>query len=221
MAFEEFKQRRRKERYLYALTSVCFSGKSAYYFAVNQQFKMSMSKMRGVLEQWEIHEEEQLKPVLDNLLKSGSREEFTQLQNYLSIIPEESRREAIEAMPDEKEESRKRADFTNRYLRRVSPRNIAALDYAYCILLSRYGMKLGYMEPDEAEEYMIKAARLAQASYSSWVEYATAYIIGVQFVDCVLPQKSPPYLSIQKPTIRKLFASRHSPLQKIDWNTEI
>lgn len=219
MVLRTSRQQRRIHRYLYALTAVCFSGKFAYYYAINQRYGFKKREMRKTLEQWEVSDHESMKQVLDWLIDAGRKEEFSQLQNQLNIFSEDNRQPGIHSLPDDGE-LKKQAAFTNKYFRRVSPQNIAAFDYAFCIVLSRFGWKVGYLDSEEAYDYMLKAARLAQSSYSSWLEYITAYTIGVQFVDSA-QLKNPQYIRVQEPAIIKLLSSRHSPFQKVKWDTKI
>lgn len=55
---------------------------------------------------------------------------------------------------------------------------LAAWDYGRTAIIARYGAAAGYLEEDEAWEYLKMAADSASETYSSWREFTAAHILG-------------------------------------------
>jgi hypothetical protein len=201
--------------YLYGLTTVCYP---TYYAAVNQRFTNSKRYMKGMLKERTIDNTNHLKIILDWLIYEGRREDFILCRNELLMIPENEREDYIQSMNIEK---KVKMALTNRYYRRLPAENIGAFDFAHCILFSRFGMKLGYLTKEEARNYMMEAAHLAQNSYSSWMEYLSAYFIGLQFNNQEDEDKFSSHMKYRKDFISKLIASEYSPLHKVKWDVTL
>lgn len=201
--------------YLYGLTTVCYP---TYYAAVNQRFIDSKRYMKGMLKQRNLDNTNQLKIILDWLIFEGQREDFIICRNELVMIPENEREDYIQSLNNEK---KVKMSLTNRYYRRIPAGNIGAFDFANCILFSRFGMKLGYLTKEEARDYMMKAANLSQNSYSNWMEYLSAYFIGLQFNNQEDEEKVSSHMKYRKDFISKLIASEYSPLHKVKWDVEL
>jgi hypothetical protein len=58
---------------------------------------------------------------------------------------------------------------------------IMAWDFGRYINLCRWGVELGWITEQEAWDRIIPAARLLQASYASWDDYAADYLLGRNF----------------------------------------
>lgn len=212
------KEEKMKKKYFDALTAVCWVGKFSYFNAVNSA--MSKRKMKKAIKSWnDVHESEDLKGLLDWLLKEGRREGFKQLKDYLNTMREEERHKYIQSLP-EKDGERYRAFLTNYYLNRLPEAHIAAVDYSFCVLFSQYGKKIKYLTAAEAEEYALQAAKLCQNSYSCWEEYTIAFRVGVQFITGE-EEKAEEYVNTEKRASIKLLASKYSPLRKVSWDVRI
>jgi len=55
---------------------------------------------------------------------------------------------------------------------------LAAWDYGRTTIIARYGVAAGYLEEDEAWEYLKTAADRAASTYNDWREYTAAHILG-------------------------------------------
>ena len=55
---------------------------------------------------------------------------------------------------------------------------LAAWDFGRTAIIARYGVAAGYLEENEAWEYLKKAADNAAEIYSDWREYTAAHILG-------------------------------------------
>jgi len=56
--------------------------------------------------------------------------------------------------------------------------SLAAWDYGRVAILARYGAEVGFLEEEEAWEFLRIAAERASATYSSWREFTAAHILG-------------------------------------------
>ncbi|GAB1530971.1 hypothetical protein YSY22_23930 [Brevibacillus formosus] len=79
-------------------------------------------------------------------------------------------------------------------------------------------MKLGYLQKDQAIEYMLSAARLAQQAYSGWSEYIAGFVAGIDFL---IQDTSFQTAKENRSFYTKLLASRHSPMRQVDWNVAL
>jgi hypothetical protein len=213
------KERKILEQYCYALTALCYTGKYSYYTSVNQKYLINKRNARLIQKEWNIEDAESMKRQLNWLLDEGRRLEFSQMKNVLKSIPESERSRYIEELPME-DETRFKLSFTHYYLNRLPEENISAIDYSFCIFLSRHGKRLGFLTHEECWTFMMKAARLAQESYSNWMEYITAHTIGIQFT-YGNQAAALNYIEELQPAIKKFIASRHSPFHKLKWDTKI
>jgi hypothetical protein len=56
--------------------------------------------------------------------------------------------------------------------------NLSAWDYGRVAIIARYGLAAGYIQEEEAWEYLKLAADRAAEVYGSWREYTAAHILG-------------------------------------------
>ena len=66
--------------------------------------------------------------------------------------------------------------FTERELLNIP--TLAAWDYGRTAIIARYGVAAGFLEEDEAWEYLKLAADSASETYSSWREFTAAHVLG-------------------------------------------
>ncbi|MCV9888035.1 DUF1266 domain-containing protein [Metabacillus halosaccharovorans] len=208
------KEKKAVMNYLYGLTTVCYN---SYYDVVNRRHISSKRSMKRALKLRNIQDSNQLKTELDWLLNEGKRAEFITCRNELILIPENDRQDYIQSLPNEK---KVKMTLTNHYYARLSAENIIAVDYSLCILFSLFGLKLGLLKKEDAWNYMLKAARLAQNAYSSWTEYMTACLIGFQFYHND-EESLTSFVKYRKEFITKLIVSKYSPIQKVKWDVKI
>lgn len=200
--------------YMQALSSVCFSGVTAYYSAMNGV--MRRDEQRRILEQWGIQDAETMKEQLDWLLEEGRRARYNKIRNYLTAISESERPKYLASLP-ENSELTFQTHVVNHYLRRLPEAGIAAVDYAWCAYLCQGGHRIGHLKYDEFKQYMLQLALQAQRSYTGWDGYIFAFAAGVEFVD---HQAASDYISRSKELFNKLLYSRYSPMRRIGWNAQ-
>lgn len=202
--------------YLRALSSVCFSKSGAYYYALYHE-NLSRRKCLFLLKEQQITDKFALIDTIKWLLSEGKRKEFNRLRHFLFTFSESERTAYIQALPED-HQSKSKLFLVDYYSRCLSLEGIAAHDYAWCVLLSRAGLKLGYLYNDEAMEYMLSAARLAQQAYCGWSEYIAGFVAGIDFS---IPDTSFRTAKENRDFYTKLLASRHSPMRQVDWNVDL
>lgn len=133
---------------------------------------------------WDIHSREEL---LDTLAKiqngeNGQRRAYwdirrrlleAKMENYLRVISEAAAQNNGGA----------RAFVAATHLSAIhgSALPITAWDFGRYINLCRWGVDCGWLTEQEAWDRIIPAARLLQASYASWDDYAADYLLGRNF----------------------------------------
>jgi hypothetical protein len=70
----------------------------------------------------------------------------------------------------------------------------------------------------EAEQLILEAALEAQSAYSSWKEYAFAFLAGRLYW---LEQTAEPLVQRQVNYVRNLFVQSNSIYNKVDWNLNL
>jgi hypothetical protein len=133
---------------------------------------------------WDIHNREELLETLDKL-KSGEnghrrayweirrRLLYGKMENYLGVISE--------ASPENNGGARAFIVATHLSPLRGATLPITAWDFGRYINVCRWGVICGWISEQEAWDRIIPAARLLQASYTSWDDYAADYLLGRNF----------------------------------------
>ncbi|MEC2076857.1 DUF1266 domain-containing protein [Metabacillus fastidiosus] len=211
------KKQKTQRKYFAALMSMYWTGWGSYFNVINQPSSRRAAKK--ILKRWDVNDSETMKAVLDMLLRNERMLKDKQRRDYLSTLSEKERNAYKESFSYNNEENYE-AGLTNYYFRRLPPSYIAAVDYSQCVFLSKHGQKLGYLTPEEANEYMLKASRNIQKTYSCWEEYVAACAIGIQHL-CVHEHEAQIYVRKNKSMIIKMVASKHSPFRKVSFDAEI
>lgn len=211
-------RRKKIERYLFGLASVCYSGSFAYFVSIKQKKALKKKDAEKLLKGWNVHDAEDVRNLLHWLLDCGRRHDFNQIKKELLFLSEEERRVYIDGADNEE----KKADIrlVNAYMNRLPAATIAAYDYSFCILISYGGLILHFLSPEEAHGFQLKAAKRAQEEYKSWQEYIAAFAVGAQF-NYKHPNDEIEFMKQYEPTMTRLIASRRSPLRKLKWNTKL
>jgi uncharacterized protein DUF1266 len=130
---------------------------------------------------WGLHSREELLTMLDGIQngESGSRKGFWnvrlkllegKMENYIPIISA-SREDVASAI----------VAATHLDPLRGHSLPLAAWDFGRYINLCRWGYVCGWLSEQEAWDRIIPAARLLQASYNSWGDFAQDYLLGRNF----------------------------------------
>jgi hypothetical protein len=133
---------------------------------------------------WDIHSRGELLGTLDKLQsgEDGHRRDYwdvrrklleAKMENYFRVISE----------PQAEGDDRARAFIVATHLGPLHGATlpIAAWDFGRYINLCRWGVDCEWITEKEAWDRIIPAARLLQASYASWEEYAADYLLGRNF----------------------------------------
>jgi Protein of unknown function (DUF1266) len=144
-----------------------------------------MKRLKELLASWwSIHSREELLDMLDKLQSGefGQRQAYwetrrrlvdAKMENYIRVIKEDA----------SESDGGTRAFIVATHLGAVHGATlpITAWDFGRYINLCRWGVDCEWMTEQEAWDRIIPAARLLQASYASWDEYAADYLLGRNF----------------------------------------
>jgi hypothetical protein len=133
---------------------------------------------------WGVHTREELLSLLDKLQsgEDGTRSDFWvirrkliegKMENYVRIISEAASEDNGAA----------RAVIVATHLNPIHGNALptTAWDFGRYINLCRWGVVSGWLTEQEAWDRIVPAARLLQASFTSWDEFAVDYIVGRNF----------------------------------------
>jgi hypothetical protein len=142
-------------------------------------------RIRGMLaDSWDVHDRGELLETLDNLQsgENGHRATFWTLRHMLLEAKMENYFKVItEASAGDDASARKFIVATHLAPLRNQTLPITAWDFGRYINLCRWGVDAGWITEQEAWSRILPAARLLQASYSSWDEFAADYLLGRNF----------------------------------------
>ncbi|WP_050182035.1 DUF1266 domain-containing protein [Domibacillus robiginosus] len=209
---------RRVDRYFHTMGSFCYAGKFAYYSAVNRRLRISSSHARRMLKEWSIEDKESMTKVIRWLLDEGRRSEFDRIQHQLRFLEPEKRHQLADSTRDP--ETKHKINIAHRYLNRLPAGTVAAIDYGFCVILCQYGERVGFMERVDSLNARAEAATKAQSTYANWAEYAAACLAGIHFISGS-EENIQKGLEEQRTYITKLLVSDQSPVQSVDWNTQL
>lgn len=218
----KLKKSKEIQLYLQALSSLCMSSNLAYYYTMYSfgwtGDSIFVSKaLRTTLSMWDINSSDSLKFKLNWLLNDGWRKKYSHMYSFWSTLSDSERGEYIQSLSKEEDQYAK-LYIVDYYMKKLPVDGIAAFDYGWYIFLCRAGNSVGYLTKKEAKMFMLGAAKRIQKSYSSWHEYVTAFVCGTQFKASDITFAFP---RAKEAHITKLFASKNSPMNKIDWNIDL
>lgn len=216
-----FKNRKQKNStfFMDILASFCFSSENSYYKLVNiRSSRIDRGSAKDILTDWKIYDKESAKQILDWLLYKGFKEEFASYKNALLFLSERERDHYIDAILDKGEACK--ASIARMYMNRLPEASISAFDYSFCILLSQCAKKRRYLSKKDSLDYQLKAAKKAQEMFSTWTEYTTSYMAGIQFIQENEEEANKIMKNLETRIIR-LLTSKRSPLREAAWNTEV
>jgi hypothetical protein len=209
-------ERKKIELYHRTLSMICFSGEVSYGVSINN-FKMSRTQNRKEMEEWDITDSDSFERKLDWLFNQGRREKYNKQAHFLMSLSESERAVYIQSLPEDHVD---KTDLTivNYYLRRLPSAGIAAVDFAWAILICNAGLTFSYMTTEEYWTFILRIVHAAQRSYSGWGEFAASFAAGVQYIDGDTTFK---YSNQKKHVITKLLGSKYSLFRQVDWNMEL
>lgn len=180
--------------------------------------KEAMDSMRHVLKRdWGIASKSKLLSTLNWLLTDGHGVDFLKERYYISTLSEEAKNAYIESLNKGSSEY-VQSQLVKVYDKSLPQAGVSAWDYGRYVFLCRCAAATDLISEKEAWELMLKAAKLAQKAYSSWREYALAYIAGRQ---TWLTNISSDSAEDQLERIKTLIIDPNSPWKVLDWYVKI
>lgn len=197
--------------YVEAVTSLCSMGETAEYYVMNPERKYSnRSKLRSMFQKDDVENAEDMKESMEWSISTGIRTEFEQLRNELWNLSEEDRVKRIERCTELTEQHKLRV--VNSYLRRLPPGGVGAYDFTWGIFKALAGKKIGYLQEDEAWEYISRIIPLIKQNYSDWYEYTIGFAVGYNYL---LSGLSSDYVSSHRQHIMRMFTVPNSPFRQV------
>jgi hypothetical protein len=89
---------------------------------------------------------------------------------------------------------------------------------ARVVSLARWGVACGYLEPDEAWDWIMPAAIEVQQTYASWSEVGESFLLGRQFWSGSETANNQIYF---QEAVYWLTHNEHSPWTNVDWNLDL
>ncbi|KQY88153.1 hypothetical protein ASD24_25905 [Paenibacillus sp. Root52] len=141
-------------------------------------------KREGVTEMfergWNIRDHESFRQQMESFREgSGHHDKFDQRRALLSVMTHQEQENYILSLEDEKE--RIQLQIIQFYDSRLSAATINAWDWGRAISITRMAMQIGYVDDETAWAFMYEMAQRIQQEYSSWTDFAIAYLIGRQY----------------------------------------
>lgn len=167
----------------------------------------SRGGMRSMLRQWwDVRDRPSLLDQLQRLANEGHRTTFQQAFTQVANLTEAD----IARVPN----PAARFVWENRH--NFKNGDLVAWDFARLINVARQGYTAGYINEQEAWQYIAPAARILQSSYSSWHELSDNYMLGWRFW-----QNGAPLDAHYIRTFNWLKTDPASPWAQIAWNTPL
>ena len=129
---------------------------------------------------WGIHNRAQLLGALAWLEDAGQRREFDAIRSTLATGSPDAVA-ALRLQGRSNPAMGQQISVVANYGSAFGRKSIAAWDYGRYISLCRWGYVEGYLSEDEAWRKIMPVARLMQATFSSWIDYGSDYVVGREF----------------------------------------
>ncbi|WP_164848662.1 DUF1266 domain-containing protein [Paenibacillus sp. DCT19] len=153
-------------------------------FAAGYDIDLLEGKREGITEMldraWSSRDEESFRRQVESFRENrGHGADFDQDRALLSVMNYEEQENYIGGIIDEKRAAQFRV--IQFYDSRLNTAGVSAWDWGRAISITRMAMQIGYMDEEMAWAFMFEMAQRIQRAYSSWTEFALAYIIGRQY----------------------------------------
>lgn len=166
---------------------------------------------------WGISNRTELINTLNWLIRDGHGVDFLKERHFLSVISETAQNTYLNGL-DKNSSKYTQYSLIKNYDKSIPNAGILAWDYGRYVFLCRDGIYLNYTSEEETWNLMLKVAKLAQKTYSSWREYGLAYIAGRQVW---LNNISAESTEEQVYRVKNLIMDKESPWNRLDWNIEL
>lgn len=183
-----------------------------------EKTKEAVDSMKHVLKRdWGIASKSKLLSTLNWLLTDGHGVDFIKDRNFISTLSEAAQNAYIENL-EKNSSDYVQHKLVKNYDKCLSQAGVLAWDYGRYVSLCRWAAAIDLISTEEAWEFMLKAAKLAQKSYSSWREYGLAYIAGRQTWLANISSES---AEEQLEKIKSLIMDKNSPWNTLEWNVNL
>ncbi|MDZ8119865.1 DUF1266 domain-containing protein [Pontiella agarivorans] len=168
---------------------------------------------------WDVSGREDLIKTIERVMKTGHRSSFKQIHDSLEAGPAvywinnflHRLKYGYAFRPH-------RVAFVERYAEELAGRSLIGWDLARVISLVRWGVAAGYLEEEEAWQWIMPAAQEIQRIYGSWEELGEAYVTGRMFWSSYHFRTGGEEI---RPVVYWLLKNPNSPWVKVDWNLDL
>ncbi|MDF7826638.1 DUF1266 domain-containing protein [Pontiellaceae bacterium B12227] len=166
---------------------------------------------------WRVDSREELLETMGSVRDGGHRASFEEIEHQLNSWPKWFLK-FRDTYFSEKAHSRSRVDFVKEHGDELDGVYLTGWDLGRLISLARWGVAAGYLEEDEAWEWIMPAAAEIQAAYSSWNDLGEAYLLGREFWSARAMQNDGYKF---KRAVFWLRSNDHSPWMQFDWDLDL
>ena len=159
---------------------------------------------------WSVYSRAQLINTLQSLTEKGHRASYQMIRREFKKPPEERELDFINVS---------RIAFVEKYSeQQLGEHPLMGWDLARVISLARWGVSSGYLEKNEAWDWIMPAAQKIQKTYSSWKEVGESYLLGREFWSVSQMRKNG---YDHQQAVFWLTSNEHSPWKQFDWNLDL
>ncbi|MBL7012562.1 MAG: DUF1266 domain-containing protein, partial [Kiritimatiellales bacterium] len=166
-------------------------------------------EVQGALNGWDVESREDLLAVMKKVSEKGHRASYRAIKADLKRPPGER------VWPS-KDVSR--VAFVQQHAEQLGDNALVGWDLSRLISLARWGVASGYLEENEAWEWIMPAAQEIQRTYSSWEDLGQSYLNGRRFWSAYHTRKDG--YKYQR-AVFWLLSNEHSPWKQLDWNLDL
>jgi hypothetical protein len=203
--FSRFKIR----RYANAVASVCL------YELAPDRFDVNVKKvLKEAIKQWNINGTNDLIEKLNWLISKGKRDAFDDDRRKLTLISEESREAFIQSatVPHDRNFSPFAIVYEGKP--QLPKGGVAAVDFAWCILLAMAGIRLKYIDQDHAQAFITQSILRLQESYYGWDEFIIGFAVGAAYAS---GQTYTDFFNRHNRFFMQQLIGRNSPARRLKW----
>lgn len=159
---------------------------------------------------WEIQDHKTALDMIKFLKEQGHREDFN---SVLKEISQRSQKEfeQLAASYANQPDVLKQLQLVSKHKDTIGNRSIIAWDYCRLVYVAECAARAGYLSEDEAWQEIMAAAKVIQATFTSWEEMSNNYLLGREFWS---GSREPRVLVAS----RFLLSEQKSPWVKLAWN---
>ncbi|QSV47053.1 DUF1266 domain-containing protein [Geobacter benzoatilyticus] len=159
---------------------------------------------------WEIQDHKTALDAIKFLREQGHREEFNLVLKEISQSNQNEFNQLVSSYANQPE-IQKQLQLVYKHKDTVGKKSIIAWDYCRLVYVAECAGRAGYLTEDEAWQEIMAAAKVIQATFTSWEEMGNNYLLGREF-----------WAGSSEPTVlvasKFLLSDQKSPWVKLAWN---